>query len=463
MTNTPLAQRMRPKSLSEVIGQTHLLSNEATVNASIAPISRMVNQGHLPSLILHGEAGIGKTTIATLLADAVGRPFYPLSAISSGVKQLREVLDIAKKANQSSQQSSQIQNQPNQGGLDFGDLDFGETEEQTPHPQNAQPVVFIDEIHRFNKAQQDALLGAVESGDITLIGATTENPSFSVNNALLSRCQIYRLEPLSESQIQQLLQRAITQDEQLKTLNIDLQAEQTIAKLANGDARKSLNILEVAIQTANESNGKLVIDDDLIAQVAQTALTRYDKDGEQHYDIVSAMIKSIRGSDPDGAIYWMARMLVGGEDPTFIARRLVISASEDIGLANPNALLIADTALRSVQAIGIPEARIILAQAVIYLATSAKSNSAYTAINQAMAIAKDDQSPVPFHLRNGVTELMKEQGYGKGYIYPHDYPNHYHPQQYLPDNLHGTTFYQHADNQREQHNKQFMDWLKGES
>lgn len=435
MTNTPLAQRMRPKSLKEVIGQTHLLAPNAT-------LSRMLSQNHLPSLILHGEAGIGKTTIATLLADTVNRPFHPLSAINSGVKQLREVLDMAKQNNQTLSD-----------GLDFGD-------NQT---NNQIPVVFIDEIHRFNKAQQDALLGAVEAGDITLIGATTENPSFSVNNALLSRCQVYRLNPLSAEQIQQVLNRAINEDVLFKTINIDLQAGQTIAKLAHGDARKSLNILELAVQTATLVNDKLTIDDTLIAQVAQTALTRYDRDGEQHYDMVSAMIKSIRGSDPDAALYWMARMLTGGEPPDFIARRLVISASEDIGLANPNALLIADAALRSVQAIGMPEARIILGQAVIYLATSAKSNSAYNAINQAMQTAKNDDSPVPLHLRNGVTGLMKEQGYGKGYIYPHDYPNHYYPQQYLPDALTDTVFYQHADNQREQHNKQFLEWLKTQS
>lgn len=432
--NAPLAQRMRPKQLSDVIGQTHLL-------APNAPLHRMVSQGHLSSLILHGEAGIGKTTIATLLADAVGRPFYQLSAISSGVKQLREVLDIAKTANQTNKNGT--------GGLDFG--------------TNAQPVVFIDEIHRFNKAQQDALLGAVEAGDITLIGATTENPSFSVNNALLSRCQAYRLQPLDETQTLQVLNRAISQDVQLKTLNIDLQAGKTIAKLAQGDARKSLNILELAIQTATAVEGVLIINDELVAQVAQTALTRYDKDGEQHYDMISAMIKSIRGSDPDASLYWMARMLSAGEQPEFIARRLVISASEDIGLANPNALLIADTALRSVQTIGMPEARIILGQAVIYLATSAKSNSAYLAINHAMQLAETDHSPVPLHLRNGVTKLMQEQGYGKDYVYPHDYPNHYHPQQYLPDELVGTQFYQHADNQREQHNKQFMAWLKSQA
>ena len=420
-SDTPLAQRMRPKSLQQVIGQTHLL-------APGAPIRRFVDHGHLPSLILHGEAGIGKTTIAMLLADAVGRPFYPLSAINTGVKQLREVLDAG-----------------NQTGLDF-----------------AAPVVFIDEIHRFNKAQQDALLGAVESGDITLIGATTENPSFSVNNALLSRCQVYRLEPLTEEQIEQLLQRAIVEDEFLSKLNIQLQAIPQIAKLAQGDARKSLNLLELAVQASDHSHQPIIIDDTLLASVAQTALQRYDKDGDQHYDIISAMIKSVRGSDPDAALYWMARMLVAGEPPEFIARRLVILASEDIGNANPNALLLADAALRSVKMIGMPEARIILGQVVVYLATSAKSNSTYLAINKAMQLAQKDQSPVPLHLRNGVTKLMQTQGYGEGYIYPHDYPNHYQHQQYLPDNLVGTQFYQYADNQREQHSLQFMQWLKSQ-
>ncbi|WP_201549658.1 replication-associated recombination protein A [Psychrobacter fjordensis] len=415
--DTPLAQRMRPNTLNAIIGQEHLL-------AAGAPLRRLVEQGHLPSIILHGEAGIGKTTIAMLLADAVGRPFHALSALNTGVKQLREVLD-------------------NKDSLTF-----------------ESPVVFIDEIHRFNKAQQDALLGAVESGDITLIGATTENPSFSVNNALLSRCQVYRLEPLTPEQIGAVLQRALSEDNVLKELTVDLQAKDTISQLAHGDARKALNLLELAIQTADPKQSPIIVDDALVGRVAQTALIRYDKDGEQHYDIVSAMIKSVRGSDPDAALYWMARMLVGGEPADFIARRLVILASEDIGNANPNALLLADAALRSVQSIGMPEARLILGQVVVYLATSAKSNSTYKAINAAMALAENDASPVPLHLRNGVTKLMRHQGYGQNYVYPHDYPNHYYPQSYLPDNLVGTRFYEFADNQREQHSKQFIDWLK---
>ncbi len=418
--DTPLAQRMRPTSLDDIVGQEHLLAKDA-------PLRRLVEQNHLSSIILHGEAGIGKTTIAMLLAEAVGRPFHALSALNTGVKQLREVLD-------------------NNDSLSF-----------------ESPVVFIDEIHRFNKAQQDALLGAVEAGDITLIGATTENPSFSVNNALLSRCQVYRLQPLDSEQIAVVLQRAISKDQVLKTLNINLQAQGFISELAHGDARKALNLLELAVQTADPKHSPIIIDDEIVGRVAQTALVRYDKNGEQHYDIVSAMIKSVRGSDADAALYWMARMLVGGEPADFIARRLVILASEDIGNANPNALLLADAALRSVQSIGMPEARIILGQVVVYLATSAKSNSSYKAINAAMSLAEKDASPVPLHLRNGVTKLMRNEGYGVGYAYPHNYPNHYYAQSYLPDNLIGTSFYEFADNQREQHSKQFVEWLKSQA
>lgn len=420
MTTIPLAQRIRPQSIDQVIGQSHLL-------APNAPIRQIINNGTLPSMILHGEAGIGKTTLAMLLAEAVNRPFRQLSAINAGVKELREVLK-------------------KDDGL------FSES-----------PVVFVDEIHRFNKAQQDALLGAVESGDITLIGATTENPSFSVNNALLSRCQVYRLQPLSDDEILQVLQRAMVHDEIFKQKNIELADTQVIFRLAQGDARKALNLLELAVtsQPLFNTQKSIVITDETVSKVSGSQLVRYDKDGDQHYDIISAMIKSVRGSDPDGALYWMARMLVAGEDPAFIARRLVILASEDIGLANPNALLLANTALRSVQSIGMPEARIILGQVIVYLATSAKSNSSYNAINKAMALAENDQSPVPLHLRNGVTHLMKSQGYGANYVYPHDFPNHYHPQQYLPDRLVGTQFYDYADNAKEQQTFAFMNWLKG--
>ncbi|AKG19653.1 ATPase AAA [Moraxella bovoculi] len=416
--NTPLAERVRPKSLSDIIGQTHLLGDNA-------PISRMIAHNHLPSLILHGEAGIGKTTLARLLANAVGREFHLLSALDLTVKELRELIDGGKGMT---------------GGFDFG-----------------SPVLFIDEIHRFNKAQQDALLGAVESGKITLIGATTENPSFSVNNALLSRCQVYRLEPLTVDELVQVLKRALATDTFLK--NFTVQGDlANIVRLASGDARKALNLLEIACQ--NSDNHTLIIGDTLLQNIAQTVLPRYDRAGDMHYDVISAFIKSVRGSDADASIYWLARMLTAGEDPTFIARRLVILASEDIGLANPNALLLADTALRSVQSIGMPEARIILAQATVYLATSPKSNSTYTAINEALAFVKNDNSPVPLHLRNGVTELMKQSGYGVDYVYPHDYANHYYPQTYLPDNLIGKRFYHFADNQKEQASFNFMNWLK---
>lgn len=416
--NIPLAERVRPKQLSDIIGQTHLLGDHA-------PISRMIVMNQLPSLILHGEAGIGKTTLARLLANAVGREFHLLSALDLTVKELRELIDGSKGM---------------AGGLDFG-----------------SPVLFIDEIHRFNKAQQDALLGAVESGKITLIGATTENPSFSVNNALLSRCQVYRLEPLTVDELVQVLQRALATDTLLKHFTVQGNLA-SIAHLASGDARKALNLLEIACQ--NSDNHTLIIDDTLLQNIAQTVLPRYDRAGDMHYDIISAFIKSVRGSDADASIYWLARMLTAGEDPAFIARRLVILASEDIGLANPNALLLADTALRSVQSIGMPEARIILAQATVYLATSPKSNSTYTAINEALAFVKNDNSPVPLHLRNGVTKLMKQSGYGVNYVYPHDYANHYYPQTYLPDNLIGKRFYHFADNQKEQANFNFMNWLK---
>lgn len=409
----PLAERMRPATLADVIGQTHLLGDNA-------PIRNIINQGFLPSIILHGSAGIGKTTMAMLLASAVNRPFRPLSAVSSGVKELREVLS-------------------HDDGL------FHEP-----------PVVFVDEIHRFNKAQQDALLQAVETGEITFIGATTENPSFSVNNALLSRCQVYKLHPLEPHEITALIKRAIQKDTILKQKQIIINDLTALIDLSQGDGRRALNLLEL-VAAGSEP---VIVDHDSVTAVAGQSLVRYDKSGDNHYDLVSAMIKSIRGSDADAALYWMARMLTAGEDAAFIARRLVIAASEDIGLANPNALLIADTALRSVQSIGMPEARIILGQAVIYLANSPKSNTSYNAINAAMKLAETDQSPVPLHLRNGVTRLMQADGYGVGYIYPHDYSNHYHPQQYLPDALLGTRFYQFGDNQKEQASYAFINWLK---
>lgn len=415
MAQKPLAERLRPTTLGEIIGQKYLLGDNA-------PISNIIKQGFLPSMILHGSAGIGKTTLAMLLADAVGRPFRPLSAISSGVKELREVLTA-------------------NDGL------FHEP-----------PVVFVDEIHRFNKAQQDALLQAVETGEITFIGATTENPSFSVNNALLSRCQVYRLNPLDADEITALIQRAIAKDSVLSRQQIVIEDLTALIDLSNGDGRKALNLLELVCA----GTSPIIINNQTVTQVAGQSLVRYDRAGDNHYDIVSAMIKSIRGSDADAALYWLARMLNAGEDPAFIARRLVIAASEDIGLANPNALLLADTGLRSVQAIGMPEARIILGQVAVYLANSPKSNASYNAINQALAFTKDDQAPVPLHLRNGVTSQMRQEGYGVGYVYPHDYPNHYHPQQYLPDAHLGVRFYEFADNQKEQASYAFINWLKSQ-
>ncbi len=400
----PLPERIRPRQLTDIIGQQHLLGEHA-------PLRQMIDQGNLPSIIFWGPPGVGKTTMALLLAQAVDRSFISLSAISTGVKELRELI--------------------------------GQTGDLLP------PVVFIDEIHRFNKSQQDALLAAVEKGKITLIGATTENPSFEVNNALLSRCQVYVLEPLTEQEQIQVLQRAIAQDVVLKTKDIELKETEALLQLAAGDARKLLNLLELAVST--QAGGHVVIDNARVIQSAQQNIARYDKSGEQHYDIVSAFIKSMRGSDPDGALYWMARMIKGGEDPVFIARRMLVLASEDIGNANPNALLLAGECFRAVQAIGYPECRIILGQTVVYLATSAKSNSTYLAIDAALALAeKTAHLPVPLHLRNAPTKLMKEQGYGLGYQYAHHFPNHFVPQDYLPAEIKGTQFYQPAQNAREQ-------------
>lgn len=411
-TAVPLADRVRPKSLSEFVGQSHLLAKHA-------PIAQMIEHGYLPSMILYGETGVGKTTLARLLVKGVGRQCHLLSAPDLTVKQLRDLMEQ---------------------GLNL-----------------EAPVLFIDEIHRFNKAQQDILLGAVETGKIILIGATTENPSFSINNALLSRCQVYRLEPLTTEELVCILNQALSQDDALKAITI--QGDLThIAKLAGADARRALNLLEMAYQSCLTNT--LIIDEALIRMLAQSVLSYYDKAGDKHYDLISALIKSVRGSDADASIYWLARLLDAGEDPAFIARRLVILASEDIGLANPNALLLADTALRSVQAIGMPEARLILAQVTVYLATCPKSNSTYKAINDALDFVKNDQSAVPLHLRNGVTNLMKQAGYGAHYIYPHDYPHHYYPQSYLPPSLSFKRFYEFGDNQKEQSAFGFIRWLK---
>ena len=400
----PLPERIRPRQLSEVIGQQHLLSENA-------PLRKMIDQGNLPSIIFWGPPGVGKTTMALLLAEAVDRPFISLSAINTGVKELRELI------------------------AQSGEL--------------LPPVVFIDEIHRFNKTQQDALLAAVEKGKITLIGATTENPSFEVNNALLSRCQVYVLENLSVDEQLAVVERAITQDVILKEKNIQLKQTDALLQLAGGDARKLLNLVELVVST--QTSDPIIIDNEVVVNSAQQNIARYDKDGEQHYDIVSAFIKSMRGSDPDAALYWMARMIKGGEDPVFIARRMLILASEDIGNANPNALLLAGECFRAVQAIGYPECRIILGQTVVYLATSAKSNSTYLAINAALAAAeKTAHLPVPLHLRNAPTKMMKEQGYGLGYQYSHDFPNNFVQQEFLPPELKNKKFYQPANNAREQ-------------
>ena len=403
-SNIPLPERLRPRDLSEIIGQDHLLGSDA-------PLRQMIDQGHLPSIIFWGPPGVGKTTIALLLAQAIDRPFVSLSALNTGVKELREVIS------------------------DSGDL--------------IPPVVFIDEIHRFNKTQQDALLNAVEKGKITLIGATTENPSFEVNSALLSRCQVYTLNALDENAIQTLINHAIEKDQFLKDRYIQIEEFDALVQFAAGDARKALNLLDLTASTF-EPDLENIITNAVVVKVAQQNIARYDKAGEQHYDLVSAFIKSIRGSDPDGALYWMARMLKGGEDPVFIARRMLIAASEDIGNSNPNALLLAGECFRSVQVIGMPESRIILGQCAVYLATSAKSNSTYLAINKAMDLAeKTANLPVPLHLRNAPTKLMKDQGYGVDYLYPHNYPEHFVLQEYLPPELKGTKLYESARNKRE--------------
>ena len=400
----PLPERIRPRRLSEVIGQQHLLGEHA-------PLKQIVDQGHLPSMILWGAAGVGKTTLATLLAEAVDRPLISLSAISSGVKDVREVL------------------------AQSGDL--------------LPPVLFIDEIHRFNKAQQDALLAAVEKGKITLIGATTENPSFEVNKALLSRCQVYVLEPLSRPELIAVLERACRVDPILSEREIVLTEVDALLELSGGDARKLLNLFELVVNTIPDDQ-PVNVTNAVVLATAQRNLARYDKSGDQHYDIVSAFIKSMRGSDPDASLYWMARMIQGGEDPLFIARRMLILASEDIGNANPNALLLAGECLRAVQALGYPECRIVLGQTAVYLATSAKSNSTYKAIDAALALAeKTAHLPVPLHLRNAPTDLMKQQGYATGYLYAHDYPSHFVAQAYLPPELKGTQLYKPADNARE--------------
>tara|TARA_B100001758_G_scaffold247628_2_gene266256 strand:- start:9305 stop:10576 length:1272 start_codon:yes stop_codon:yes gene_type:complete len=406
MQNIPLAERVRPRKLSEFIGQKHLIGEKGTLKIAI-------KKKLIPSMILWGPPGVGKTTLSNLIAQELGRPFYTLSAINSGVKDVREVI----------QKASSL-------GLFGKDI----------------PILFIDEIHRFSKAQQDSLLGAVEKGTITLIGATTENPSFEVISALLSRSQVYVLDSLSKDDLQQMLDRAINKDEILKYQDIKLTETESIMQISGGDARKLLNILEIVVSSIDQE--KIEITNNIVIEKTQKNIVRYDKNGEQHYDIISAFIKSIRGSDPNAAIYWLARMIEGGEDVKFIARRLLILASEDIGNANPTALVIANNCFQAVNAIGFPEARITLSQTVIYLACSAKSNSAYMAINDAQEIVKTSGDlSVPLHLRNAPSKLMKELGYGKGYEYSHNKPTK--PQEFLPEEISNTSFYKPSNNTKE--------------
>jgi putative ATPase len=410
MINAPLAERMRPKTLDEYIGQAHLLAEGAALR-------RALDADVIPSMIFWGPPGVGKTTLAQLIAKHLDRPIHTLSAISSGVKDVREVI-------------TRVEN----GGM------F----------QAKGTILFIDEIHRFSKAQQDSLLGAVEKGTITLIGATTENPSFEVISALLSRCQTYVLKEHTKEDLLHLLDRAIEQDSVLKSKRINLLETNSLLAISGGDARKLLNVFEIIIGTF-QGQTEIDITDEVVLQNAQQSLSRYDKDGEQHYDIISAFIKSIRGSDPNAAIYWLARMVEGGEDPKFIARRLLISATEDIGLANPNALLLANACFQAVESVGWPESRIILAECTIYLASSPKGNAAYMAINRAQKIVQETGNlGVPLPLRNAPTALMKQLGYGENYLYSHDFPGNFAEQEFLPSEISGTNFFQAGSSSKEQ-------------
>ena len=408
MANQPLAERLRPKSLDQYIGQEHLVGKNAILR-------KMIESNTISSLILWGPPGVGKTTLAKIIANTLDRPFYTLSAISSGVKDVREAIEKAKK--------QQFFNRPN-------------------------PILFIDEIHRFSKSQQDSLLGAVEQGIVTLIGATTENPSFEVITPLLSRCQVYVLKSLEREDLDHLMQYALQNDQELKQLKVTVKEDEALFRFSGGDARKLLNILELMATNANE--GEVEITNDLVTNSLQQNPAAYDKNGEMHYDIISAFIKSIRGSDPDAAVYWLARMVEGGEDPKFIARRLVISAAEDVGLANPNALLLANAGFDAINKIGWPEGRIVLSEVTIYLANSPKSNSAYNAVDNALQLVKNTGDlPIPLHLRNAPTKLMKELGYGKDYKYAHAYKGNFVDQQYLPDELSSTRIWEAGQNQQE--------------
>ena len=417
---TPLAERLRPQTLDEYIGQSHLVGKGAVLR-------RMIDSGRIPSIIFWGPPGVGKTTLAHIISNSIKAPFYKLSAVNSGVKDVRDVIEKAKSNR-------------------FFDA--------------AAPILFIDEIHRFSKSQQDSLLGAVETGTVTLIGATTENPSFEVIRPLLSRCQVYVLKSMEKRELETLLQRALTEDYILKEREIEIKETDALFRFSGGDARKLLNILELTV--AADGDEKVAITDKLVTERLQENPAAYDKGGEMHYDIISAFIKSIRGSDPDAAIYWLARMVAGGEDPKFIARRLVISAAEDIGLANPNALLLANACFDTLQKIGWPEGRIVLAETTISLATSPKSNSAYLAIDKAIAhVGQTGNLPVPLHLRNAPTSLMKELDYGKEYKYSHDYDNHFVKQEYLPKEITGSHFWEAQPNPAESKMKEWMMKLWG--
>lgn len=418
MIMQPLAERVRPKNLDEYVGQKHLVGDGAILRS-------MIESGNIASFILWGPPGVGKTTLAQIIAKELKIPFYTLSAVTSGVKDVREVIEKAKNNRLFSQ---------------------------------GTPILFIDEIHRFSKSQQDSLLGAVENGTITLIGATTENPSFEVITPLLSRCQVYVLKALEEEDLMTLAHQVIEKDSVLKKRNIKIKEKEALLRFAGGDARKLLNIIELITSTHNEES--IEISNEMVTERLQQNPIAYDKDGEIHYDIISAFIKSIRGSDPDAAIYWLARMIAGGEDPKFIARRLIISAAEDIGLANPNALLLANACFESLHKIGWPEGRIILAEATIYLATSPKSNSAYLAIDEALALVKESGNlPIPLHLRNAPTRLMKDLNYGKDYKYAHDYANNFVKQEYLPKEIIGTKFWKSQNNSAENKLNEWMNFL----
>lgn len=410
-SSAPLAERMRPQTLDDLVGQEHLTGKGSVLRTAI-------EHGKIPSMILWGPPGTGKTTIANIIAHTLNVAYFQLSAISSGVKEVREVIDTAKKI--------------------------------------SGAILFIDEIHRFNKGQQDALLGAVEKGVITLIGATTENPSFEVNSALLSRCQVYVLKPLTEEDLNKLLEQTLQKDEWLQTKKIDLKETKALLTISGGDARKLLNLLELVVDALSKEK-KIVITNEKVMSIAQQRIALYDKSGEQHYDIISAFIKSMRGSDPNGAVYWLARMIEGGEDVKFIARRMVIFASEDVGNANPTALVLANAAFEAVNKIGYPEARIILAQCATYLASSHKSNASYMAIEEALSVVqKQGDLPVPLHIRNAPTGLMKKMDYGKNYKYAHSYEGNFTEQEFLPGEIKGTAFYNPGKNPREEELRKFL-------